>query len=938
MTEKKISVLLNSDGDRAQMDQSIQSLMNQSSGYWRDTELLIFLKKEESQDENADLREYLQILKMKNQQIKVVEYEDSIWKAYDEAIEIITAPYLIYMKDGDAVQPDTLPEACQAMDSLGDATDLSMMDCLYQGKKSGGGIGRLKNADGSVSDNYVRSLDTMDDLEMVPDYWEAIIWKTEAARQEKFDERHGFEIMEEKIYRILDKKRTIGMVRNATFLCASVSKRSARGNENNLKPEYYLDALDAHWTLMSEYYKNKYQEVPLFVQCYLVYELITRLNVNKNQSNQHALNEEQVEQFWKLCHKWLQDIEDPLMIANVRVANIGRHVYAMQYLLLNLKYDNQPDIEYVMTDLKALREKLCSELGKKEAEKTAAYKYPVRIKIKGKEQPNVLQPRPVIDLVNYENGKLIIDCSCPDYLKSGAVRWQILLNNQPISYTDTERYGRTKYFGIETYQNYTFRITIDSRDLKDENMLQFTMDCDGERIVYPVYTSRFTSRISAALDGSYWCFGDYLMMFNNGALKKSLYIRKRTPWMHFKRELKFWIETAIGRKRKPEMVWERMMYWLSYPKYHKKNIWLTFDKIYKGGDCGEYFYKYCVSRKDTDVVPVYLMNEDAPDRKRLEEEGYKPMIYGTRKHRNMYLHAKMVFATHAGLYNFNNITGEEIPYLQDLIAADAACIQHGLTVQDLAFNANRMFNNNKRYYCASKYEVQNLLQPKYGYDDPSVIRLTGIPRYDGLVNHDQKQILITPTWRSYIALPPAEKNNARPYSNVFKHTDYYKIYNNLISDKKLVETARRTGYKLIYLIHPAIAMQIEDFDVHDGVEIISSLGVNYEKILCESSLMLTDYSGVQFDFAYMRKPVVYYHPPKLPPHYVEGGFFYDTQGFGEICTEHQELVDILCDYMEHQCTLKDFYRKRQDDFFAFSDHDNCKRIFEDAYTWQKEKK
>ena len=153
MTEKKISVLLNSDGDRAQMDQSIQSLMNQSSGYWRDTELLIFLKKEECQDENADLKEYLQILKMKNPQIKIVEYEDSIWKAYDEAVEIITAPYLIYMKDGDAVQPDTLLEACQAMDSLGDATDLSMMDCLYQGKKSGGGIGRLKNADGSVSDN-----------------------------------------------------------------------------------------------------------------------------------------------------------------------------------------------------------------------------------------------------------------------------------------------------------------------------------------------------------------------------------------------------------------------------------------------------------------------------------------------------------------------------------------------------------------------------------------------------------------------------------------------------------------------------------------------------------------------------------------------------------------------------------------------------------------
>ena len=82
----------------------------------------------------------------------------------------------------------------------------------------------------------------------------------------------------------------------------------------------------------------------------------------------------------------------------------------------------------------------------------------------------------------------------------------------------------------------------------------------------------------------------------------------------------------------------------------------------------------------------------------------------------------MVFATHAGLYNFNGISDEEIPYLQDLISADAVCIQHGLTVQDLAFNANQAFNNNKLYYCASKYEVQNLRQPQYGYLDSSAIR------------------------------------------------------------------------------------------------------------------------------------------------------------------------------------------------------------------------
>ena len=99
--------------------------------------------------------------------------------------------------------------------------------------------------------------------------------------------------------------------------------------------------------------------------------------------------------------------------------------------------------------------------------------------------------------------------------------------------------------------------------------------------------------------------------------------------------------------------------------------------------------------------------------------------------------------------------------------------------------------------------------------------------------------------------------------------------------------------------------------------------------------MVTDYSGVQFDFAYMRKPVVYYHPPKLPPHYEEGGFFYDTQGFGEICREHEELVDTLCGYMETECRLKPFYRDRQDDFFAFDDRESCRRIFENAQAYQK---
>lgn len=694
--------------------------------------------------------------------------------------------------------------------------------------------------------------------------------------------------------------------------------------EECMQTDWYLEQLRQLVRQVTEQYQDG---LPADEQLHLLRELIIRFDANKNQNDKYVLNEEQLHEFMELAGETLQQIDDEWLISGTKIWKGYGLSFALQEKFLHLKYKDLKE-EYYLTDPK--------EAGKEQ-------KYPVRIRIQGRELPNQILPRVCLDVVNETKDALVLDCSSPYFLKGPEVQWEVLWNHQVISYQETKRYNDTLYFGVDDYRGYTFQIVLKKKDFKEKNTLQFALNVNGKRILHPIITRRFTSRITSQLNCSYWCFDQYVMTFNKGTVKKTIRIEKCSGLGHLKRELVFWEDILKKSLKKadtvrPEMLKERLLYWLSYPVYHKKNIWLTFDKIYKGGDCGEYFYKYALTRKDTDVVPVYVMNQDAEDTKRLRKEGYQPLIHGTRKHRLMYLHAKMVFATHAGLYNFNGISNEEISYLQDLISADAVCIQHGLSVQDLAFNANQAFNNNKLYYCASKYEVKNLLQPQYGYLDPSAVRLKGLARFDGLVSRDQKQILITPTWRNYIALCPNAKNESRPYSKLFKDTDYYKIYNSLITDHKLLDTAKKTGYKLIYLVHPNIGEQAVDFEKKEGVEIVSALGVNYEKILCESSLMLTDYSGVQFDFAYMRKPVVYYHPPKLPPHYVEGGFFYDTQGFGEICTEHQELVDTLCAYMESGCALKPFYRDRQDDFFAFSDHENCKRIFEDAYAWQKEGK
>jgi CDP-glycerol glycerophosphotransferase (TagB/SpsB family) len=105
---------------------------------------------------------------------------------------------------------------------------------------------------------------------------------------------------------------------------------------------------------------------------------------------------------------------------------------------------------------------------------------------------------------------------------------------------------------------------------------------------------------------------------------------------------------------------------------------------------------------------------------------------------------------------------------------------------------------------------------------------------------------------------------------------------------------------------------------------------SYNDVFCRGSLLLTDYSSTQFDFAYLKKPVVYTQFDKdefYASHtYKQGYFDYERSGFGEVEYTKDSTVDRLIEYMENGCTLKDEYRLRSDEFFAFNDKNNCERI------------
>lgn len=49
---------------------------------------------------------------------------------------------------------------------------------------------------------------------------------------------------------------------------------------------------------------------------------------------------------------------------------------------------------------------------------------------------------------------------------------------------------------------------------------------------------------------------------------------------------------------------------------------------------------------------------------------------------------------------------------------------------------------------------------------------------------------------------------SRGYNPQFKNSEYFRIYNTLINDPRLLKTAKETGYRVMYLLHPVTSSQL----------------------------------------------------------------------------------------------------------------------------------
>lgn len=369
----------------------------------------------------------------------------------------------------------------------------------------------------------------------------------------------------------------------------------------------------------------------------------------------------------------------------------------------------------------------------------------------------------------------------------------------------------------------------------------------------------------------------------------------------------------------------RIIYHMTKPFFRKK-IWLLSDRENVAGDNGEAFFKWLKGNtKGKTVKPYFVINKKSSAYYKLKRIG-RVVALGSYKFDVLFLHADKIVSSHLPrkLIEPYNTT-----YLKDLLYSKKTIfLQHGVTKDDISQSYSHLNQGIDALICVSEAEKDSIVSNfNYGLSEDKVL-LTGFPRFDYLKNNPEKIVYFLPTWRKVLY-------DSQHDPTIFCESQYYKFFLELVSNNELSKVLRKNGFKLVIVPHELSKEVFASLQIDNPLISIETSGVCYSDIFKTGSALITDYSSVAFDFAYLHKPVVYCQFDReefFNNHtYKKGYFSYEENGFGPVTTTVQDLTKALDRLLSNNCKMDVQYIKRVDSFFRYTDNNNCQRVF-DAIT------
>lgn len=353
----------------------------------------------------------------------------------------------------------------------------------------------------------------------------------------------------------------------------------------------------------------------------------------------------------------------------------------------------------------------------------------------------------------------------------------------------------------------------------------------------------------------------------------------------------------------------------------RDQIMLISEKGTDARDNGYHLFLW-IKQHHPDCKVYYVISKDSPDRSRLDTYSDSIIEYWSFRSCVYFWKAKYLVSTHqrAGHTTLPFILEAWLDRLFHIYKYKKVCfLQHGV-IKDFMQRLVYEKTHYDLFICGARPEHAYILSA-YGYPD-SVAKYTGLCRYDNLdIEKPDRQILVMPTWRMYL--------NQRNIHN----SNYLKAYISLLQSPQLSALLERNKVDLVFYPHHMIQPYLDLFRsnmISSRIKIAAQAHYDVQTLLKRSALLVTDYSSVYFDFAYMKKPIVFYqfdYDEYRKGHFQTGWLDYKNS-FGPVAYDESQLLTFIENYLFKDMNMEQRYVDFVDYCFPIRDKNNCQRVFD----------
>ena len=794
--------------------------------------------------------------------------------------------YVNFMDADDKLTPDTLSRVWQFYESGGSSTDIVSIPIVYFEGKTGEHPLNFKFKKGA------RIIDLEKEWDAVQLSSSSAFFRREALEGLSFDTRVKYAEDVKLIQYVLISRMTLGVVPDACYLYRYRNQGSSALQRSQRDPNWYVPKLEYVSLETLRLYRERLGRVPRFIQYTFMYDLQWVLQLDAIPAGLLTDGEEQL--FRDDIAAILQSIDDEVILCQKSI-KIETKLHALSHI-----YGKSPELRMRQGDLD-----LC---------------------FRGQAVFSVSQRRPILEFFSFEGNECVVEGSV-SLFSFPEIEWGTFAEFDGVPLPcETQPQGRSvTSLGTVLLDFYRFRLRVPLSSNKRSGRLRIGILANGQPIRPAQLNFGAYSGLSEWYPSSFFIRNGWCVRAGDGV------VFSRARWgegvvreMRFLRQL-FTSRTHPARRAVPIRLACHLL-----RRLKRRPLWLISDRESRAGDNGEAFFRYMVN-KHPEIDARFVLLPESPDYPALSRIG-KIVPADSPRRKLLSLVSDYVISAQAETLNVRPFAPRDAAYRDFMARTRFIFLQHGVIKDDLSQWLRKSSKNIAGFVTSARPEYDSIVNGRYGYTEKEVW-LTGLPRFDQLLSDPEpRQITIMPTWRKYLMGEMDPRTAIWPAGDRFYDSGFVRYYNELLSDERLIAAAKQYGYTLAFFPHPNLQSHLSAFRRNNAVVFLGP-ETAYRDVYAKSALVVTDYSSAIFDFVYMRRPVIYTQFDREEffggGHvYTEGYFDYERDGFGEVEHDLAGTVDRILEYMAGGCRMKEEYRARADRFFAFSDHNNCQRVYD----------